>query len=74
MSACKDSKVIISTPIKRAQHRFGGMLGESKNEGGIQDDRTFNCVMRDKNIHWEQDLLILKAGCGIALTLTTVCG
>ena len=32
----------------RAQHRFGGMQNESKNEGGLQEDRTFNGKMQDK--------------------------
>jgi len=34
----------------RAQHRFGGMRDESKNEGGIWDGRNFDGRMRDKNI------------------------
>ena len=34
----------------RAQHTFGGMRDENLNEGGIRDDRAFNCVWRDRNI------------------------
>lgn len=30
------------SPSLRAQHRFGGMRDESKTEGRIRDDRTFN--------------------------------
>jgi len=34
----------------RAQHRFGGMRDESKNDDGIRNEGTFNGGMRDKNI------------------------
>ena len=33
----------------RVQHRFSGMQHESKNGGGMQDDRNFNSGMRDEN-------------------------
>ena len=57
----------------RAQHRFGGMLDESKHEGGIQDERNFNGRMRIKILWWEWDLLILTNGMqdGFKMACTT---
>jgi len=48
-SVTKSYTKYLEDHIKRAQHRFGGIQGESKNEGRIRDDRTFNGRMQDKN-------------------------
>ena len=35
-------------PTRRAQHRFVQLWNESKNEGGLQEDRIFDGKMQDK--------------------------
>jgi len=52
-------------PFLRAQHRFGGMRDESKREGEIQDDKTFNGEMQAKRFSWCGMVLKLTAGCGM---------
>lgn len=55
---------------ERAQHRFGRVRDENKNEGRIWNNRTFNDGMQNKIFQCEQDLVILTNRSRIVLKLS----